>query len=174
MYLSGFFWTGKTLLYPVFYSVWNFIIFPVQVIRLVGNLLRALFSDVANGLENLCLVIHDTFQLLLVSGSPTLQSLQIVKSSAPSPSMWRTLWNDILSKVSAFGDLSICFRVPPWKVSVLRIRVSGKELALSKIQLIWSNVARMLSPAFPAAVPIRVTGDENSILDWPLCQRFPS
>ncbi|CAM6088517.1 unnamed protein product [Calypogeia fissa] len=98
-FLSAVFNLGKTLLYPIFYSIWNFLIFPIQLVRLVGNLLRALSSEVLNGVENLWLVIHDTFQLLLVSGSPTLQSLQIVKSSTPSPSIWRTLWNDILSKV---------------------------------------------------------------------------
>lgn len=94
------FWTGKVLLYPVFSAMWNFLILPVQLVRLVGNLIGALSSEIVAGLENLWLMIHDAIQLLVVSGSPTIQSFQIVKSSAPSPSMWRTLWNDILSKVS--------------------------------------------------------------------------
>jgi hypothetical protein len=91
--------TGRMVVQLVGSAVWNFFALPVQCMTVIGGLLRAMSSEVVDAFESVWLVIQDTIQLLVVSVSQTVQSLQVVKSATPSPSIWRGLWNDILSKV---------------------------------------------------------------------------
>ncbi|BBN11877.1 hypothetical protein MPTK1_5g15500 [Marchantia polymorpha subsp. ruderalis] len=90
---------GMAVLYPMFSAIWTIFILPIQLVKFLGSLVSALSSEVMDGFRNIGSAIYNGVQVLIATGQPALQSFKAVKSSTPGPSLWRTLWNDIFSKV---------------------------------------------------------------------------
>ncbi|KAL3677919.1 hypothetical protein R1sor_020875 [Riccia sorocarpa] len=96
---STLWYLGMTVLYPMLSAVWTVFALPIQLVKFLASLVAALSSEVLDGFQNLGSAVYEGVQLLIATGSPAMRSMKVVRSSAPGPSMWRTLWNDILSKV---------------------------------------------------------------------------
>lgn len=75
-------------MYPVLVGVWALLWLPLQLVRVVLSIAESAFEG-----------LTEILQLLLTSTSPALKTLKSAKAAAPPPSLWRALWNDILSKV---------------------------------------------------------------------------
>ncbi|XP_043689458.1 uncharacterized protein LOC122640359 isoform X1 [Telopea speciosissima] len=89
--ILSFTWSiGSSILYPIFWAIWEILYIPIRLVLLIGSFISSVYSCTYAFVGEIWLFVSSIFQIASASEA-TVSTYEV--------SMWRSLWNDLFSQV---------------------------------------------------------------------------
>ncbi|KAJ4981524.1 hypothetical protein NE237_032361 [Protea cynaroides] len=89
--ILSFIWSiGSSILYPIFWTIWEILYTPIRLALLIGSFISFVYSSIYAYVGEIWLSMSSVFQLVSASEA-TVRTYEV--------SIWRSLWNDLFSQV---------------------------------------------------------------------------
>ncbi|KAJ4730107.1 G1/S-specific cyclin-E protein [Melia azedarach] len=88
--ISVFWKIANSVLYPIFWTLWEILYAPIRIVLALGSLVALIFASMSELLGDIWQTVSSIFQFAAAS-EVTVTTYEV--------SMWRSLWNDLFSQI---------------------------------------------------------------------------